>query len=119
MTETTHPTLPRLPELAPEAPEPTGPRGGRAARTRAAIIDATRDLFLERGYAGTRISDITAACGISRAGFYTYFRDKRDIFALLGAAAYRDALDVVARGVALPTPATTPDVVGWVRAYYA
>ncbi|WP_214404456.1 TetR/AcrR family transcriptional regulator [Pseudonocardia lacus] len=118
MTETTtHPALPRLPELAPAPREPVGGRSGRAERTRTAIIDATRALFLGRGYAATRISDITAACGISRAGFYTYFRDKRDIFVLLGAAAYRDMLDTVALWDPLPSPAGTADVVGWVRAY--
>ncbi|MCO1659167.1 TetR/AcrR family transcriptional regulator [Pseudonocardia humida] len=119
MTETTtHPPIPRLPELAPEPP-PAGDPAGRAARTRTAIIDATRALFLERGYAGTRISDITAACGISRAGFYNYFKDKRDVFILLGSAAFRELLDVVARWDSLPTPATSADVIGWVRDYLA
>jgi AcrR family transcriptional regulator len=115
----THPDVPELPDLAPEPAEPAGGRGGRATRTRAAIIDATRALFLERGYAGTRISDITAACGISRAGFYTYFRDKRDIFVLLGSAAHRDVLDTIALWDSLPSPAGPADVVGWVRAYLA
>ncbi|WP_459959875.1 TetR/AcrR family transcriptional regulator, partial [Mycobacterium avium] len=56
----------------------------RGERTRSAILDASRRLFLERGYAGTPINAITEACGISRAGFYTYFKDKREIFNVLG-----------------------------------
>src|ERR1700685_1334171 len=63
-----------------------GPRG---ARTRARILAASRELFLKHGYAGTRIGQITAECGISRAGFYTYFRDKQEIFNALGVAASR------------------------------
>src|SRR3984885_13494015 len=68
----------------------------RGERTRAAILDASRRLFLERGYAGTPINAITEACGISRAGFYTYFKDKREIFNILGKHAYREALTVIA-----------------------
>src|ERR1700755_3608398 len=68
----------------------------RGERTRAAILNASRRLFLERGYAGTPINAITEACGISRAGFYTYFKDKREIFNVLGETAYHDVLTVIA-----------------------
>ena len=54
--------------------------GGRGERTRALILESSRRLFLERGYAGTPINAITEACGISRAAFYTYFKDKREVF---------------------------------------
>ncbi len=92
--------------------------GHRAARTRQTIIDAARKLFLERGYAGTRISNITDACQISRAGFYTYFQDKREIFNLLGANAYRDSMRVVNLWDSIPDPCTLDDVVAWVRSYF-
>jgi AcrR family transcriptional regulator len=93
--------------------------GRRAARTRGAILAASRTLFLERGYAGTRINNITDACGISRAGFYTYFKDKREIFDVLGETAYREVLAVVGEWDALPRPCTVDDVAGWVRRYFA
>jgi AcrR family transcriptional regulator len=67
----------------------------RGERTRLAILEASRQLFLERGYAGTPINAITAACGISRAGFYTYFKDKREIFNVIGQTVYRDLLVVL------------------------
>src|ERR1022692_2205409 len=67
----------------------------RGERTRSAILDASRQLFLQRGYAGTPVNAITAACGISRAGFYTYFKDKREIFNVLGQNAYRSVLAVI------------------------
>src|ERR1700736_4751491 len=75
--------------------EGDGSRGGRAARTRSTILEACRTLFLDRGYAGTRINNITDACGISRAGFYTYFRDKREVFNIIGETAYHEILQVV------------------------
>jgi AcrR family transcriptional regulator len=99
--------------------EDASPLGWRAARTREAIIEATRKLFLERGYAGTRISNITDACGISRAGFYTYFRDKREVFNTIGEETYQEILSVVALWPSLPNPCSFADVVQWVRTYFA
>ncbi|WP_084530361.1 TetR/AcrR family transcriptional regulator [Nocardia miyunensis] len=96
-----------------------GRLGRRAIRTRNAILEASKQLFLERGYAGTRINNITDVCGISRAGFYTYFRDKREIFNTLGEETYHELLDVVARWDTIPQPCTRIDAETWVRDYFA
>ncbi|MEZ0351986.1 TetR/AcrR family transcriptional regulator [Mycobacterium sp. pR1184] len=90
----------------------------RGERTRSAILDASRRLFLERGFRGTPINAITEACGISRAGFYTYFKDKREIFNVLGKTAYHDVLAVIARcAEAMQSP--DPDAMrGWVGEYF-
>jgi AcrR family transcriptional regulator len=93
--------------------------GMRATRTRAAIVDAARTLFLDLGYTGTRINNITDACGISRAGFYTYFKDKREVFNLLGEATYRDILDTIGRWDSLPNPCPKAEVENWVREYFS
>lgn len=95
-----------------------GSVGWRAARTRDAIVDASRKLFLDRGYAGTRITNITDACGISRAGFYTYFKDKRSVFNHIGEATYHDLLVVVGQWDTIPKSATLPDIRAWVSGYY-
>ncbi|MFW0785823.1 TetR/AcrR family transcriptional regulator [Gordonia sp. CPCC 206044] len=94
-------------------------RPGRADRTRAAILAASRELFLERGYAGTAVNAITEACGISRAGFYTYFRDKREVFGLLGDRAYRDLRGVLAMWETFGEPYRLEDVREFVRSYFA
>ena len=93
--------------------------GPRAARTRDKIIAASRELFLKHGYAGTRIAQITAECSISRAGFYTYFRDKQEIFNALGVAAYRAVLNTIAEWDDLPRPASREDLTNWVTGYFA
>jgi AcrR family transcriptional regulator len=93
--------------------------GWRAARTRNAILEASKRLFLERGYAGTRINNITDACGISRAGFYTYFRDKREIFNTIGEATYHELLAVIGAWDDIPPTCTRDDVAAWVRQYFA
>jgi AcrR family transcriptional regulator len=90
----------------------------RGERTRSAILEASRRLFLERGYAGTPINAITEACGISRAGFYTYFKDKREIFNELGKNAYREALAVIAEWAEADGPFDRADVRVWVGHYF-
>jgi AcrR family transcriptional regulator len=90
----------------------------RGERTRSAILEASRRLFLERGYAGTPINAITEACGISRAGFYTYFKDKREIFNVLGQTAYRDALAVIAEWADAREPFELNDIRNWVGHYF-
>jgi acyl-CoA synthetase (AMP-forming)/AMP-acid ligase II/AcrR family transcriptional regulator len=91
----------------------------RALQTRETILQAARSLFLSRGYAGTRIGDITGQCGISRAGFYTYFKDKAEVFAALGQDAYRDIQTVVRGWDELGTHPTLDEVKAWVRTYFA
>ncbi|HEY1839120.1 MAG TPA: TetR/AcrR family transcriptional regulator [Mycobacterium sp.] len=90
----------------------------RGERTRSAILNASRRLFLERGYAGTPINAITEACGISRAGFYTYFKDKREIFNVLGKTAYHDALAVIAEWADSRDPFGPDDIRAWVAHYF-
>lgn len=90
----------------------------RGERTRSTIVDACRRLFLERGYAGTTVNAITDACGISRAGFYTYFKDKREIFGLLGDAAFHDLRTVLAAWDDIDRPYHLADVTRFVRSYF-
>ncbi|MEX5637297.1 TetR/AcrR family transcriptional regulator [Parafrankia sp. FMc2] len=92
--------------------------GQRALRTRQRILDTSKQLFLERGYAGTSVNSITTACGISRAGLYTYFRDKREIFEILGTRTHREILTVVESLENLPQPASRTDFEVWVREYF-
>lgn len=67
----------------------------KGRQTRRAIEDAARDLFAQRGFHGTTLSDITSAAGRSPASFYRYFTDKEDLLAAL-------AKDFLRELVALP-----------------
>jgi AcrR family transcriptional regulator len=93
--------------------------GGRGGRTRSAILDASRRLFLERGYGGTRVNAITEACGISNAGFYTYFKDKREVFSALGETAYHEVLAVLDRWRHFSSDVGIEEVRTWVNEYFA
>lgn len=47
--------------------------------TRQAIVESTADLFNKKGYAGTFISDLTAATGLTKGGIYGNFKNKDDV----------------------------------------
>jgi AcrR family transcriptional regulator len=52
----------------------------RSQATRAALVDAARSLFSERGYAAVAADEIVAAAGLTRGALYHHFNDKRDLF---------------------------------------
>lgn len=64
---------------APSHRAPTIRLGTKARRTRQLIMETAQRVFLENGYTGTRIDQITQACNVSRASFYTYFPSKSDL----------------------------------------
>ena len=61
-------------------PEPTLTRG---ENTRAQIMQAAHDLFLEKGYSATSIRQIARRAGIALGGIYNHFDSKEDIFAAI------------------------------------
>ena len=44
------------------------------------ITAAALELFVERGYAGTRLDDVAARAGISKGTLYLYFENKEELF---------------------------------------
>jgi AcrR family transcriptional regulator len=61
-------------------------------RTRAAILDAARDIFVERGYAGASIRRIADQAGCTHGTIYLYFRDKDDLLYQLSEEHFRQLL---------------------------
>ncbi|MFB9949374.1 TetR/AcrR family transcriptional regulator [Rhizobium puerariae] len=63
----------------------------RTDATRTALLDAARELFVERGYAETATPDIVAAANVTRGALYHHFTDKKALFA---AVVEREAAEV-------------------------
>ncbi len=78
----------------------------KGRQTRAAIEQAARKLFAERGFHGTTLADITSAAGKSPAVFYRYFADKEDLLAALAKSFLHDV--VTPSGLSLHLP-NSPD----------
>jgi AcrR family transcriptional regulator len=43
------------------------------------LVEIAEKLFLEKGYAETTVDDILAASGLSKGGFYHYFKSKEEV----------------------------------------
>lgn len=57
------------------------PRWERRKDARPAeLVAAALDLFVDRGYAGTRLDDVAARAGVSKGTLYLYFANKEELF---------------------------------------
>lgn len=59
-----------------------GPRADdpRVVRTRAAVVEAARTLFMRQGYAGTTMEEIAALAGLTKRTVYNNYADKAALF---------------------------------------
>jgi TetR/AcrR family transcriptional regulator, mexJK operon transcriptional repressor len=62
--------------------QPPKPRRAdpRVQRSRAAVVDAARTLFLRHGYAGTTMDEIAALAGLTKRTVYNNYGDKDALF---------------------------------------
>src|SRR5262245_11441501 len=63
--------------VAPRADDP------RVVRTRAAVLESARALFLRDGYAGTTMEALAAAAGLTKRTLYNNYGDKEALFRLI------------------------------------
>jgi AcrR family transcriptional regulator len=75
-------------------------RAQQAADTRAQLIQAGRELFAERGYAGVGTEEIVARAGVTRGALYHHFEDKKDLFRAVHEELERDLAASIGEQVA-------------------
>lgn len=73
---------------------PRVPQQARSRQKRDALLEAAARLFEERGYEATTADDIAAAATVSIGTFYSYFRNKRQVFLTLYADCLKQLLEL-------------------------
>jgi AcrR family transcriptional regulator len=53
---------------------------GEGSHTRDRIIDKATNIFLKKGFRNTTISEIAESVGVTKASFYYYFENKKDLY---------------------------------------
>jgi AcrR family transcriptional regulator len=76
----------------------------------AELIAAALQCFAERGFAATRLEDVAAIAGVSKATVYLYFENKERLFEAVMRAAVTPSLDQ-AHALVEAYQGTTPDLV--------
>jgi len=59
---------------------PLGRKAEQSEATRRRLLSVARELFAERGYAGTATEEVVQRAGVTRGALYHQFRDKEDLF---------------------------------------
>ncbi len=62
-----------------DTPSDLGRRERRKLETRARIVGAAADLFIEKGFAATKVADICARVDIAQKTFFNYFPSKQHL----------------------------------------
>ncbi|HVV30974.1 MAG TPA: TetR/AcrR family transcriptional regulator [Mycobacteriales bacterium] len=100
------------------ARQPAVGLGPRATRTIDLIVSSAKELFLTKGYGGTRIDDITSLAGVSRASFYTYFPSKRHVLVMVGSGSFASSESLWKELGRLPPEWSRADLQAWVGSYF-
>ena len=66
------------------------PLTARGQATRDKLVAAAREVFAERGFAGTRMGDLADAAGVAHGTVYTYFDTKEDVLLAVMSAVQHD-----------------------------
>lgn len=83
-----------FPDILAALDLPRVPQQTRSRQKRDAILTAAAQLFEEGGYDATTADDIADAARVSIGTFYSYFRNKRQVFLTLYAASIEDILEL-------------------------
>jgi AcrR family transcriptional regulator len=74
------------------------PKGDKRDRTRAALLEAARDLIREKGYERTTIEEVAARAGMTTGAIYGNFKNRDELFIALGHKYWAPVVPVISPG---------------------
>jgi AcrR family transcriptional regulator len=99
---------------APQA----APRWQRRADARPhELLDAALAVFVERGYAGTRLDDVARRAGVAKATLYRYYDNKLELFKAVVRHSLVAGFDQLSRDPSAPTSGARERLVQLLTAY--
>lgn len=69
-----------LPSSAPHPSHEASKRERRKEARPGELLDAALELFVEKGYAATKVDEVAARAGVSKGTLFLYFPSKEDLF---------------------------------------
>lgn len=91
----------------------TGNRRSQAERrelTQQRLLDAAREMFVERGFARAGLPELVLKAGLTRGALYHHYRNKEDLFRAVAqreAEAISDSINAATDSISDPTEAMT------------
>jgi AcrR family transcriptional regulator len=82
--------------LRDQSSAPTSLRAQSKLKTRRRVLDAARELFMDRGYEAATIRDIASTAGLSTGAVFASFVDKTDLFNAVMAEDFQRIMDDLA-----------------------
>lgn len=73
-------------------PHTIGRKDRKREQRRHGLVEVAKNLFLEKGYAGTTIDDIVEAADVAKVTFYYYFKSKEEIALEIKRLCHEEAL---------------------------
>src|SRR3954464_11490472 len=74
------------------------PKGDKRDRTRAALLEAARELVRERGHERTTLAEVAARAGMTTGAIYGNFKNRDELFIALGQAYWPPVKPEIASG---------------------
>ncbi|MDO8799697.1 TetR/AcrR family transcriptional regulator [Phenylobacterium sp.] len=78
------------------------PKGDKRARTRAALMEAARQLAREKGFEATTLEDVARRAGMTSGAIYGNFRNRQDLFMAIAQTDWAPIKPVITPGSSLP-----------------
>jgi AcrR family transcriptional regulator len=89
-------------DLAAQTSPRRRPKGDKRARTRAALLEAAREVIREKGFERTTLQDVAQRASMTSGAIYGNFKNRDELFIALADAYWAPIVPEIAPGASLP-----------------